>query len=276
MSKLFEALQRSESERSGIPFLESNPLASEVLQATGIEETVQEFRSLIPAPTPDSRLVCMTDPNGLPAEKFRMLSVRLKDLRQSSAIKKILITSAVPGEGKTMCAVNLAACLAAQEQQNTLVIEGDLRRPGIREMLGLPPLAGLTDWFRGNAMLSDIIYRIDPPGFWFLPAGAPVENPIELMQAKKMSELSDHISSAFDWVLIDSTPVVAVADATVWAAQSDAVVLVAREGKTEKRPLRKALEIVSRHNLIGVVLNGSKTTTYNHYYQIYNPIQRMR
>jgi hypothetical protein len=111
MSKLFEALQRSESERSGIPFLESNPLASELLQATEIEEAVHEFRSLIPAPTLDSRLVCITDPNGLPAEKFRMLSVRLKDLRQSSAIKKILITSAVPGEGKTMCAVNLAACL---------------------------------------------------------------------------------------------------------------------------------------------------------------------
>jgi Mrp family chromosome partitioning ATPase len=125
-------------------------------------------------------------------------------------------------------------------------------------------------------MLTDIIYRIDPPGFWFLPAGAPVENPIEMMQAKNMSELSDHISSAFDWVIIDSTPVVAVADATVWAAQSDAVVLVAREGKTEKRPLRKALEIVSRHNLIGVVLNGSKATTYNRYYQIYNPGQRMR
>jgi receptor protein-tyrosine kinase len=143
-------------------------------------------------------------------------------------------------------------------------------------MLGLPPLAGLTDWFRGNAKLTDIIYRIDPPGFSFLPAGAPVENPIELMQAKNMSELSEYISTAFDWVIIDSTPVVSVADATVWAAQSDAVVLIAREGKTEKRPLQKALEIVSRHNLIGVVLNGSKTTIYNRYYQLYCQPRRTR
>lgn len=274
MSKLFEALQRSESERSGVPFLEINPLASEVLQATPVEETVDEFRSLIPAPTSDSRLVCITDPNGLPAEKFRVLSIRLKQLRQSSGFKKILITSAVPEEGKTTCAVNLAACLAAIKEQNTLLVEGDLRRPRIREMLGLPPLAGLTDWFRGNARLRDIIYRIEPPGCWFLPAGDPVENPIELMEAKNMSELSNHISSSFEWAVIDSTPVVPVADASVWAAHSDAVVLVAREGKTQKRPLQKALEIVSRHNLIGVVLNGSKTTVYNRYYQVYRQPRR--
>lgn len=274
MSKLFEALQRSESERSGVPFLEANPLASEVLQAIQGEEVVDEFRSLIPAPAPDSRVVCITDPKGLPAEKFRVLSVRLRQLKQSSGIKKILITSAVPEEGKTTCAVNLAACLAPTKEQKTLLIEGDLRRPRIREMLGLPPLAGLTDWFRGNARLNDIIYRIDPPGCWFLPAGAPVENPIELMETENMSELSSYISSSFDWAVIDSTPVVPMADASVWAAHSDAVVLVAREGKTQKRPLQRALEIVSRHNLIGVVLNGSKATIDNRYYQLYRQARK--
>ncbi len=272
MSRIFEALQRSESERAGLSFVETE-LGPEFLLATENREVLDEFRSLIPSPGPDSRLACISDPTSLAAEKFRTLAVRLRQLRQSSQqssqLKRVLITSAVPEEGKSLCAANLATSLARNREQRTLLIEGDLRRPTIRQSLGLSPVSGLTDWLRGDVVLDEILCRIDPPGCWFLPAGRPVENAMELMEAGKMSELFDRISPMFDWIVIDSTPVVPLADAVVWARHSDGVLLVAREGKTEKQPLTKAVEILSRNNLLGILLNGSTNTNYNHYYHTY-------
>jgi capsular exopolysaccharide synthesis family protein len=273
MSRIFEALQRSESERAGLSFVETELVAPEFLQATENREVQDEFQSLVPSPGPDSRLVCISDPTSLAAEKFRTLAVRLRQLRQSSQqssqLKRVLVTSAVPEEGKSVCAANLATSLARNREQRTLLIEGDLRRPTIRQNLGLSPVAGLTDWLRGDVVLDEILYRIDPPGCWFLPAGRPMENVMELMQAEKMSELFDRISPMFDWIVIDSTPVVPLADAVVWARYSDGVLLVAREGKTEKRPFSKAVDVLTRYNLLGLILNGSSNANYNHYYQSY-------
>src|SRR5579884_3774815 len=108
-----------------------------------------QFKSLHVLVPPQSRLVCITEKDGLPAEKFRYLAVRLRQIQQSRPLKKVLITSTIPQEGKSMTAANLACALARRTQQKTLLIDGDLRRPTVAKLFGLGKVSGIDEWLQG-------------------------------------------------------------------------------------------------------------------------------
>src|SRR5579863_2702556 len=185
MSTIFEALQRSESERLGIG-PEQLALATDLLQSVEREVPSEathfgpidlgQCRSLPVSPSPDSRLVCLTANKSLGAEAFRFLGVRLRQLQQRRSIQKLLITSTMPEEGKSIVCGNLATALARRHRQKVLLLEGDMRRPSLGPKLGLSQLPGLSEWLRGDAGQITDIYHLEGPGFWFLPAGSPVEN----------------------------------------------------------------------------------------------------
>src|ERR1700691_4912009 len=178
MSHIFDALQRSEAEQSGeAPAL---AVATELIQAVERKATterepvvergfavereigpeietlgsnptaVDQFPSLQVAVNPQSRLVSLADHESLAAEKFRFLGVRLRQLRQNRPLKKILITSSIPQEGKSMVAANLACTLARRQRQKTLLLEGDLRRPTVAAEFGLGRVPGLCEWLSGE------------------------------------------------------------------------------------------------------------------------------
>jgi capsular exopolysaccharide synthesis family protein len=287
MSRIFEALQRSEAERSGISNPEPFSLATEFLQKAerdvrdaGVpqvgkqefsEDIVGRFQSLPIHLSPDSRLICLTDRECLGAEKFRFLSVRLRTIQQTRPLKKLLITSTIPEEGKSMVSGNLAAVLARKKQQKILLLEGDLRRPVLTSRLGLGKLAGLTEWLQNEPSPIANIYRLEDLGVWLLPAGRPADNPLELMQAGRLSGLMDQLSSWFDWIIIDSPPVLPLADTSLWTKLADGILLVAREGVTQKRQLQRGLEILDQSKLLGMVLNSSSNSDHDNYYQRYGP-----
>jgi protein-tyrosine kinase len=293
MSRIFEALQKSEEERTGTVFPESASLATELLQraelaAMGVAPAIEnpaapvvpveishdefsEARSLPISIFPGSRLVCLNDQESLAAEKFRFLGVRLRQLQQSRGLKKILITSTIPEEGKSMVSGNLATVLARRKGQRTLLLEGDLRRPVLTARFGLGKLTGLTEWLQGEPGPMTDIYKLQDAGFWFLPAGRPAENPLELMQSGRLGRLIDHLAASFDWIIIDSPPVLPLADTSVWARLVDGVLLVAREGVTQKRQLKRGLEALDQSKMLGVVLNSSSNSDHENYYQRYNP-----
>jgi capsular exopolysaccharide synthesis family protein len=287
MSKIFEALQRSEEERSGSSFPESS-LATDLLRrAEQASTSVLPPEVVLPevAPTefadagnipiavfPGSRLVCLSDTESLAAEKFRFLSVRLRQIQQNRPLKKILITSTIPEEGKSMVCANLAAVLARRKQQRTLLLEGDLRRPVLGARFGLGKLSGLTEWLRGDSRANPSLYHLDGAGFWFLPAGHPAENPLELMQSGRLSGLIEQLTASFDWIIIDSPPVLPLADTSLWARLVDGVILVAREGVTQKRQLKRGLEALDQSKLLGMVLNSSTNSDHENYYQRYSPV----
>ena len=272
MSKIYEALQRSESERLGVPIAEQPVVVSELLQSAQSAFVFDRYRKLAPSLPVRSRLVCLSDPLSPAAEQFRVLSVRLRNMARTRELKRILITSALPGEGKSVCATNLAAALSRSSSKKTLLLEGDLRRPSIRESLGLPAVPGVVEWFRGGIELDDVIYNLGQPGFWLLPAGTPCENPLEIMQLPKLTELFEHISAMFDWIIVDSTPLVPLADTPVWGRYTDGALLVTRDGVSEKKPLRKALEALSPNQLLGAVMNGCSSTDHARYYNYYSPM----
>jgi capsular exopolysaccharide synthesis family protein len=273
MSRIFEALQRSETERSGVEFPEPPELATELLQAAEEEEpqAAPSSQSLAVSLLPGSRMVALTSKESLGAEKFRFLGVRLRQLQQVRKLKKVLITSTIPEEGKSVVSANLAVTLARKKQQKILLIDGDLRRPVLARQFGLSRLAGLSEWLQGGTHPMENIYQLDGPGFWLLPAGRAPENPLELMQSGRLSELMEQLGQQFDWILIDSPPVLPLADTSVWTRLADGVLLVAREGKTEKRQLQRGLEALDQTKLLGVVLNSSTNTDHSNYYQRYGP-----
>ena len=110
------------------------------------------------------------------------------------------------------------------------------------------------------------VYHLEGPGLWFLPAGGAPKNPLELLQSGKLSEMMDHLTAWFDWIIIDSPPVMPLADTSVWTRLTDGILLVVREGTTEKRQLAKGLEALEPKKVIGALANGCKRTAPNDYY----------
>jgi capsular exopolysaccharide synthesis family protein len=279
MSRIFEALQRSESERVEFTFPEPPSVAAELLQTADPElkererESVQfgDFPSVPVVPVAGSRLVSLTDKEGLGAEKFRFLGVRLRQLQQARPLKKLLITSTLPEEGKSLVTANLATTLARRKQQKVLLLEGDLRRPVQAHLFGGTRPAGLSEWLQSGARTAGNIYFLEGPGFWLMPAGHPPENPLELMQSGRLADLLEQLSSWFDWVIIDSPPVLPLADTSVWSRMSDGVLLVVRAGRTEKQHLERGLAAIEQSRLLGVVVNNCEGTDHEDYYSRYSP-----
>jgi capsular exopolysaccharide synthesis family protein len=289
MSHIFDALQRSETERDGTePSLteaSTFSLATELLQAAerkrrGVvvassapvdhSDSLDQFPSLPVSILPHSRLVSVGEEESLGAEKFRFLAVRLRQLRQSRPLKKVLITSTLPQEGKSTVAANLACTLARRKQHKTLLLEGDLRRPTVAQKFGLGRIPGLSEWLRGETETMNV-YRLDSLGLWVLPAGSAPENPLELMQSGKLSPLMDQLTSWFDWIVIDSPPVLPLADTSMWARLADGVLLVTRKSITEKQQLKRGLEALEPAKLLGALVNGSTDAAHSDYYQRYGP-----
>jgi capsular exopolysaccharide synthesis family protein len=231
-----------------------------------------QFPTLNVLVPPQSRLVCLTDKESLAAEKCRYLGVRLRQLQQNSSLKKVLITSTIPQEGKSMVASNLACALAQRNRQRTLLMDGDLRRPSVAKLFGLGRIPGITEWLKGDRGPLASIYYLEEAGLWILPAGDSPRNPLELMQSGKLLGLMEQLTSWFDWIVIDSPPVLPLADTSVWMRLADGVLLVTRQGATEKKHLKRGLEAIDQKKLLGAILNSSASTTDNYYYNEYRQI----
>jgi capsular exopolysaccharide synthesis family protein len=289
MSHIFDALQRSETERAGTDSSLTEPstfaLATELLQVaerkrrgavtvasdgSDHSNSLEQFPSLPVSILPSGRLVSVAEEESLGAEKFRFLAVRLRQIRQSRPLKKVLITSTIPQEGKSTVAANLACTLARRKQHKTLLLEGDLRRPTVSQRFGLGRVPGLSEWLRGETETTNI-YRLDALGLWVLPAGSAPENPLELMQSGKLPPLMEQLTTWFDWIIIDSPPLLPLADTSIWARQADGVLLVTRKGITEKKQLQRGLEAIETSKLLGALVNGSTDAAHSDYYQRYGP-----
>ena len=295
MSNIFDALQRAEAESAGA----ESPgllLAPELLQAAeqkmrgsalNVEQSPSfdtfEASPAAPASTEDlercpvlpvsireeSRLVSVAEEGSLGAEKFRFLAVRLRQLRQNRPLKKVLITSTIPQEGKSTVAANLACTLARRKRHKTLLLEGDLRRPNITRQFGIGKIPGLCEWLSGQTE-SINIYKLESLGVWILPAGAAPENPLELMQSGKLPLLMERLEAWFDWIVIDSPPVLPLADASLWSRLADGILLVTRKGITEEQQLQRGLEAIEKSKLLGALVNGSSNVAHSDYYQRYS------
>ena len=168
-----------------------------------------------------------------------------------------------------MVAANLACALAGRQQKKTLLVEGDLRCPTVQRQFGLGRIPGLSEYLQGTLDGGVPVYRLDALGIWVLPAGKAPHNPLELLQSARLAPLMQQLNDWFDWIIIDSPPVLPLADTSVWMRLSDGILLVTRQGTTDKEQLKRGLEAIESKKLIGALVNSAAHAAHGDYYYRY-------
>src|ERR1700733_7760307 len=257
MSQLYESLRRAEMEQRspGEPRLESARPTDLPKVIAEPAESEGAGSAAIDVPSA-SRLVAQVDPKCLAAEKFRALATRLENLRNERDLKSLQVTSSVIGEGKTFVAGNLALTLAKHSGVRVLVVEGDLHRPALASLLGLPGLPGLSHWWSGREEnIARYVHKLNHLPLWFLSAGQACDQPSQILQSSRFAEAFARLGGSFDWIVVDSTPVLPTADVNLWARLVDGMLLVVRAGGAPVGALKKGLASLDNPRLVGIVFN---------------------
>jgi capsular exopolysaccharide synthesis family protein len=221
---------------------------------------------------PRNRIPAHTDPRGPMADRLRFLRLRLNQVWNQEKLKRLLITSPLPHDGKSTVALNLAVTLAEEGKRTVLLIEGDLHRATVSKELGLFGRPGVAECLENGVDPCSLVRRLEPLGCYFLPAGQTQSNPSELLHGEMLPKMMESLSRHFDWILIDSPPVAPLTDALSWKDRSDATLLITRGGQTPIQAVEEALNLLGRKHVLAIILNGIEglDRLYKKYYEVYN------
>jgi protein-tyrosine kinase len=301
MSRIHEALKKAEQERaasqsagtplnfaavpvaeptvlSDVPPLRApDPLSvSPMMPAFSSPYTVETLLARCPQmewkPDLNTTLFMNGDDNARGTEEYRTLRSRLYHLREKITLKKLLITSALPKEGKSFTSSNLAQVMVRQHGRRVLLIDADLRGPRLHLMLGTTAGPGLSDYLQGQHDEFSIIQRGPTENLFFIPSGTTLEDPAELVGNGRLRILLQRLEPLFDWIIVDSPPAIPVSDASVLAKVCDGVLMVVRSNSTPSDLARKARHEFPEKLLVGVVLNGTSEDSMSYaryYYEAY-------
>jgi protein-tyrosine kinase len=219
-------------------------------------------------PSAANMLIFNGDENAQGTEQFRTLRSRLYHMREKMPLKKLLVTSALPKEGKSFTAANLSQVLMRQHGRRVLLIDADLRAPRLHYVLGTTSRPGLSDYLRGDNDEFSIVQRGQWENFFFIPSGGEIANAAELVANGRMKLLLQRLEPLFDWIVIDSPPAVLVSDSGLLAKACDGVLMVVRSNSTPFDIARKARQEFPEQMLLGVILNGAEreNAAYARYY----------
>jgi protein-tyrosine kinase len=207
----------------------------------------------------DRRVVTLTAPASIAAEQYRTLYYRLERMREMRPMKVIAFASAMPGEGKTITAVNLALTAArANPDKRVLLIDADLRRSQVSTLLGVRSRPGLFELLADEADAMDIVRYFQSTSLAVIPAGGTPEEPTQLLASARMKALLTKVRGSFDEVYLDLPPALPFADAAILGGRSDGVVMVIRAGATPMRQVGQAIEHLAGAPVVGCVLNGAR------------------
>jgi protein-tyrosine kinase len=277
MSRIHEALKKAEQERAAAQggVVDASSVGEmPVHEGVGINAA-----AAVPPPTFSNQFTydallarcpqCSWHPNGM--EEFRTLRSRLYQLREKFPLKKLLISSSLPKEGKSFVAANLAQVMVKQHGRRVLLIDGDLRGSRLHSALGTEHAPGLSDYLLGERDEFSIMQRGPMENLFFIAAGRQVSSPAELVANGWLKFLLNRVENLFDWIILDSPPAMPVSDASLLANFCDGVLLVVRSNVTPSDIARKVRQEFRDKQLVGVVLNGvdAESSAYSRYYYGY-------
>jgi capsular exopolysaccharide synthesis family protein len=281
MGKVYDALKKAEEQRarrvheaasaatSAPPVFESGPLPGgspsheprrsrprELLSSltraarkAGSNETAGEF---------NKRRITLLQPESFVAEQFRTLRARLDALAGSRTIRTLAVTSALPGDGKTLAAIGLAVVNSMQPGRRVVLVDCDLRKPTVAASLGLRVDAGLAEVLEGSASLEDAVLRVEGSQLDVLPVRSIPQNPSELLASENMRKLLEALASRYDRVILDLPPTLGLPDAKTVSEVCDGVIFVVRADVTPEPEIASALDVIDRRRVLGLVMNGSE------------------
>ncbi len=222
------------------------------------------------------KLVVSADADDNPAlavavEQYRKLAATLYYAQAERGLKVVVVTSAMPGEGKSLTATNLALTLSDSYQHRVLVVDADLRRPSLHSVFGVHAGAGLSEALTGVAVSSSPVLEISP-NLTYLPSGHVLADPTSALTSGRLRDLLAKAREDFDWVIIDTPPIGLVSDARLVSEFADGIVVVVEAAKTAYQDIQRAVASLESSKVVGVVLNRVQRVTsgYGSYYGYYH------
>ena len=238
-----------------------------------LEGVIQNAREIAYKPQNDALLINPLRPREAPAEEFRTLRTRLNHLQTLQPLHTLVVTSASPAEGKSFTATNLAVTQAQLADKRILLADFDFRRPSVDKTFQIDCAPGITDYLLGKAKLGEILRKVTGTNLYILTAGDAVPNPLELLNLKECKALIDSLRNHFDWVVLDSPPLLFAADANLLSTMCDGTVLVVRIGSTTFDSVTRAIQSLCENNVLGIVVNGARRgelySKYSYYHDYY-------
>jgi len=214
----------------------------------------------------DRRLVTLREPYSIAAEQYRVLCTRIFQLTQNKPSYTLAITSSVKNEGKTFTSLNLAISMAKDFDEKVLLIEGDLKRPNLHELLKRPPGFGITDLLERRIDFKTALVSLFDGKLSVLLAGKTIGNPSRYLTSPGMQELLNSCRGDFKYIIIDTPPIVPLADINIYSTLVDGILVVIKAGKTPRSVVKKALSTIPGEKLIGAVLNEVDPNQSRYYY----------
>jgi protein-tyrosine kinase len=280
VSRVHDALRRAEhsgllsppvnrpgtESRSALATLDPGP------NLAGLLEQVEEipFRT-----ASDSLLIDVTRPHEAPMEEFRTLRTRLNHMKSLQPMHTVVMTSPSPAEGKSLSAANLALAQAHLAGNVTLLADFDFRRPIIHTLFQTDRSPGITDYLLGKIPLHQALRKLAGTNLYIMPAGEAVINPLELLNLREVKLLLDRLPTLFNWVILDSPPLLFAADANLLSTMCHGTLLVVRIGHTTIDSVTRAMQSLCNNNVLGIVVNGARRgelySKYTYYHSYYTP-----
>jgi protein-tyrosine kinase len=223
----------------------------------------------------DSLLIDVARPHEAPMEEFRTLRTRLNHMKTLQPIHTVVITSPSPAEGKSLSAANLALVQAHLAGNTTLLADFDFRRPIVHSLFGIDRSPGITDYLLGRVPLHQAIKKVAGTNLYLMTAGEAVINPLELLNLREVKHLLDRLPTLFNWIVLDSPPLLFAADANLLSTLCHGTLLVVRVGHTTIDSVTRAMQSLCNNNVLGIVVNGARRgelySKYTYYHSYYTP-----
>ena len=219
----------------------------------------------------DPHLLVANEPGSPISERYRRLRLKLDAPNAEGGPRQVIVvTSAIPEEGKTTTSLNLALAMAEDRDRRTLLIDADMRRPSVTRYVTPQPTLGLSEVLTGAAPLDHVLVELKSSRLTVLPAGTPTSNPLELLQSDYLAGVFAELRRRFDRIVVDTPPTVPFTDAAVLNSVSDGAILVVRARKTTRPLIERARQSLAHGVLLGVVLNDVEFTVVDRYYYQYD------
>jgi len=272
MSRVYRALEKAERDRQEKLQKETSFRVVEETSTLKEEKIIQrhpdEKIEGVKRPTGEERPVLIAEPDSFAAEQFRKLKTQIFH-RLPSPPHTILVTSAIPDEGKTMVSLNLALAISQELQKKAVLVGADLRKPSI--YFDKHPVAkGLSNYLSDQVPLSEVLIRLGE-NLWVIPGGLPSRKASELIGSGKMRDLLVSLRELGDdtFIIIDSPPILSTADPILLSRMVEGVILVVMADRTPRQSIRRAVQSIDRKKILGIVLNEIELKPTKYYSQYY-------
>jgi protein-tyrosine kinase len=268
MGKIFDALQKSDRTISGAarPTVKAN-LRHHVRRVSEKVVPLVNATPGLPASLLDRTLIAYHDPQSVEAELFKKLRTNILFPDSGLPPKTILITSALPDDGKSFVSANLAISIAQGVEEHVLLIDADIRKPDIHIRFGFKNVPGLSDYLYQGDNIAKVLLKTVLKKLTLLPAGKPPANPTELIASKKMKALLEEVKARYDdrYIIIDSPPPSMAPEINAIVQYVDGVILVVRAGKTPRAAVADTIEQIGKDKILGIVLNQADQSEKKYY-----------